>query len=95
MWNSVLSSHGDVIDNFWEPKNVFCPLHRAQAGGFAHMASAKDSRRYAADCVTLAQRMSDPAEKSALLQMAQAWHELEEKQEAKAAEERKESPGRD
>ena len=59
------------------------------------MASADDYRRYAAECVALAQRMSDPAEKAVLLQMAQAWHELAEKQEARAANERKESPGSD
>lgn len=57
------------------------------------MASADDYRRYAADCVALAQRVSDPAEKTALLQMAQAWHELAGKQEARAAKERKELPG--
>ncbi len=59
------------------------------------MASADDYRRYAAECVALAQRMSDPAEKTALLQMAQAWHELAEMREARAAKERKESPGSD
>jgi len=56
------------------------------------MTSADDFRRYAAECVTLAQRMSDTADKTHMLQMAQAWHELAEKQEAKAAADRKETP---
>ena len=56
------------------------------------MTLANDFRRYAAECVALAQQMSDPADKAHMLQMAQAWRELAEKQEAKAATERKESP---
>ena len=57
------------------------------------MASADDYRRYGAECIALAQRMSDAAEKAVLLQMAQAWHELAEKQEARATKERKTSSG--
>jgi hypothetical protein len=49
------------------------------------MPSADDFRRYAAECVTLAQRMSDPADKTHMLQMAQAWCELAEKLESKTA----------
>lgn len=56
------------------------------------MASADDYRRYAAECVALAQRMSDPADKAHMLQMAQAWRELAEKHEAKAAADHQESP---
>jgi hypothetical protein len=77
-----------VIDFFWEPKNALCFLYNGYAGGLAHMALADDYRRYAAECVALAQGLSDPAEKTALLQMAQAWHELAEKQEARAAADR-------
>jgi len=43
------------------------------------MTSAKDYRRYAAECMALAERMSDPSDKSRLVQMAQAFMELAEK----------------
>jgi hypothetical protein len=59
------------------------------------MTSADDFRRYAAECVALAQRMSDPADKAHMLQIAQAWRDLADKLDAKSAAERKESPGSD
>jgi hypothetical protein len=52
------------------------------------MPSADDFRRYAAESVALAQRMSDPADKAHMLQMAQAWCELADKLESKTAGER-------
>ena len=37
--------------------------------------------RYAEQCVALAAKSSNPADKARLLQMAQAWRDLSEKQE--------------
>jgi hypothetical protein len=48
------------------------------------MTSADDFHRYAAECVALAQQMSDPADKAHMLQMAQAWRELADKLAGKA-----------
>ena len=49
------------------------------------MTAADDFRRYAAECVALAQQMSDPADKAHMLQMAQAWRDLADKQASKSA----------
>jgi hypothetical protein len=43
------------------------------------MSSAKDYRRYARECMALAERMNDPSDKSRLVQMAQAFMELAER----------------
>jgi len=43
------------------------------------MTSAKDYRRYASECMALADHMNDPADKSRLVQMAQAFLDLAEK----------------
>ena len=59
------------------------------------MTSADEFRRYAAECVALAQQMTDTADRAHMLQMAQAWRELADKLESKAADERNESPGAD
>ena len=40
------------------------------------MASAEVYRRYAAECVALAQRLRDPNDKARLLEMAQAFLDL-------------------
>ena len=50
------------------------------------MPSADDFRHYAAECVSLAQRMSDPADRAHMLQMAQAWRDLADKLESKPKE---------
>jgi hypothetical protein len=47
------------------------------------MPSAEDYRRFAGDCVLLAQQATDTDGKARLLQMAQAWRELAEKKEAR------------
>jgi hypothetical protein len=47
------------------------------------MPSASDYRRYSADCLALAERVADPADKAHLIQMAQAFLELANKQEQK------------
>jgi hypothetical protein len=46
------------------------------------MASRDECLRYAAECVSLAQRASDPADRAHLLRMAQDWRDLADKQSA-------------
>ena len=48
------------------------------------MTSKDECLHYAAECVALAQRASDAADKAHLLRMAQAWRDLAEKQSAQA-----------
>lgn len=43
------------------------------------MTSAKDYRRYAAECMALADRMTNPTDKARLVTMAQDFIELAEK----------------
>ena len=43
------------------------------------MASIDDYLQYAEQCVALASKSSNPADKARLLQMAQAWRDLSEK----------------
>jgi hypothetical protein len=43
------------------------------------MTTADDYRRYAAECMALADRLADAADKSRLIQMAQAFLDLAEK----------------
>jgi hypothetical protein len=45
--------------------------------------SAVDYRRYAAECVRLAQQVADPEDKARLLDMAETFRELADKNEAK------------
>jgi hypothetical protein len=40
------------------------------------MARAEDYRRYAAECLTLAQRAENPHDRARLIEMAQAFSEL-------------------
>jgi hypothetical protein len=47
------------------------------------MARADEYRRYAAECVRVAQTTSNPNDKQMMLEMAQKWHELAEKVERK------------
>ena len=46
------------------------------------MSSDDDYHRYAAECLALAQRTTDPNDKARLLQMAQAWRDLAQKRES-------------
>jgi hypothetical protein len=46
------------------------------------MSPAETYRRYAAECVALAQKASTPEDRAHLLQMAQHWRQLAEKAEA-------------
>jgi hypothetical protein len=43
------------------------------------MASALEYRRYADECVALAQGLADPADRAGLLQIAKAWREMADK----------------
>ena len=45
-------------------------------GGRATLSTADEYRRYAAECMALAERVADPADKARLVQMAQAFLEL-------------------
>lgn len=46
--------------------------------------SVVDYRRYAAECIRLAQQVSSPADKARLLDMAETFRELAEKSEARS-----------
>jgi hypothetical protein len=43
------------------------------------MARAEQYRRYAAECVRVAQLSTNPTDKALLLEMARKWHELAER----------------
>jgi hypothetical protein len=43
------------------------------------MPSAKDYRAFAAQCAALAQNAADPADKTRLMYMAEAWRDLAER----------------
>jgi hypothetical protein len=47
------------------------------------MARADEYRRYAAECVPVAQTTNNPNDKQMMLEMAQKWRELAEKVERK------------
>ena len=49
-------------------------------GKLGRMTSAEDYRRYAAECVALAQRLPDPNDKARLLEMAQAFLDMANRQ---------------
>ena len=53
--------------------------------GNGGMAKAEDYRRYAAECLRLAQQSQGQAEKTVLLQMAETWRRLAEQAEAHSA----------
>jgi hypothetical protein len=48
------------------------------------MGKAADYRRYAAECLRIAQTISSPAEKSTLVQMAETWLRLAVQKESRA-----------
>ena len=52
-------------------------------GESGRIPSANDYRRYSAECLALAERVADRADKAHLIQMAQAFLELANKQEQK------------
>jgi hypothetical protein len=56
------------------------------------MPRGDDYRQHAAECVLLAQQLTDPAEKATLLQMAKVWRELADKIDKRACEPEKRDP---
>ena len=52
-------------------------------GGLVAVFSVVDYRRYAAECVRLAQQVADPDDKARLLDMAETFRELADKNDAK------------
>ena len=52
-------------------------------GGLVAVFSAVDYRRYAAECVRLAQQVADPDDKVRLLDMAETFRELADKNDAR------------
>ena len=48
------------------------------------MEKAQDYRRYAAECLRLAQTISSPAEKNTLLQMAETWRRVASQRESRS-----------
>jgi hypothetical protein len=45
------------------------------------MARADEYRRYAAECLRVAQKTNNPSDKAMMLEMAQKWRELAERSE--------------
>jgi len=66
-----------------EPKPAAVNYPGAIQGDSGRMPSANDYRRYSAECLALAERVTDSADKARLIQMAQAFLELANKQEQK------------
>jgi len=50
--------------------------------GYPRMASVDEYLQYAQQCVALAAKFSNAADKARLLQMAQAWRDLSEKRDS-------------
>ena len=50
------------------------------------MTRAQEYRQLAADCLRVAQQIKNPNEKAVLLQMAQKWRSLAEREEARNGE---------
>jgi hypothetical protein len=48
------------------------------------MARADDYRRYAAECLALAQRAANPQDRTRLLEMANAWNQMAAKSDARS-----------
>jgi hypothetical protein len=64
--------------NVWN-KSGHMPLQRENSSKAVRMASVDDYQRYAEQCLALALKSTNPADKARLLQMAQAWRDLAEK----------------
>ena len=58
------------------------------------MPRADDYRRYAAECLGLAQRAKTPGDRARLLEMAHAWNEMAVKAEQSEQESQNKSPDR-
>jgi hypothetical protein len=79
LWNAVLEQSCDRdFGNFFIWTHFYCSVSR---GGGTRLSIADEYRRYAAECMALAERVVDSADKSHLVIMAQAFLELAEKRE--------------
>jgi hypothetical protein len=90
--NSVAKVPEDVI--FGARGTHRRDLHFTQQlcpGGSRPMASKEECIRYATECLSLAQRASDPADRAHLLRMAQAWRDLADKRDGTTADARDKS----
>jgi hypothetical protein len=67
--------------------DALLPGRHVKAGGF--ISSFEDHRRRAADCLCLAQEVSDPTNKTLLLEMAQTWISLAEQELVKSNKDQK------
>jgi hypothetical protein len=56
------------------------------------MPKGDEYRQHAAECVLLAQQLTDSAEKATLLQMAKVWRELADKRDKSTCEPEKRDP---
>jgi hypothetical protein len=64
----------DVAERFIYARILLGPL-----GDSGCVSTADEYRRYAAECMALAERLTDPSDKSRLVQMAQAFLDLAER----------------
>ena len=72
-WNNVVKPHSGTHLRF---PNYNC----GEEGNFC-MASSYDLRRYSANCLAFAEKVSNPDDKARLIEMAQEFLELAMKQE--------------
>jgi len=77
-------------DGLVEEQNTGTRLYRASREGHVPPFSSVDYRRYAAECVRLAQLVDDPTDKARLLNMAETFRELAEKHQPRAPREPRE-----
>jgi len=69
--------------SFFDGDRELKPCWRVQDGftGAWDMARADEYRRYAAECLRVAQKTNNPSDKAMMLEMAQRWLELAERSE--------------
>src|SRR5580704_9997909 len=85
---SASSRQGDEIGagTIRSPKRcALAALRYPEEGGGSRMKSFERYRRYAADCLKMAQSASNDGDKAHLLQMAETWRHLAALAEAQAA----------
>lgn len=61
-------------------KRIVCGIVGGLSGG---MASSKDYRRYAAECLDLVKRLENPEDKARLIEMAQNFLKMAEQQDVR------------
>jgi hypothetical protein len=74
MWNPFGANFFVMLGKVGNPALHMLLLHRE--GEAVGMARADDYRRYAAECLALAQRAKTPQDRARLLEMAHDWKEL-------------------